>query len=68
MELMYFGPTKWQNCANGTLRCIFFNKNFCISNKNSLKYAAYGLIDNKSALAEVMAPNSQQAILCTDTD
>ena len=34
--------------------CIFLNENFRISNKISLKYVPYGLIDNKPSLVQIM--------------
>ena len=39
--------------ADDILKCIFLNETFWISNKISLKYVPYGLIDNK-LLVEIM--------------
>ena len=34
--------------------CLFLNENFCISNKISLKYVLYGLMNNKPSLVQIM--------------
>ena len=36
-------------------KCIFLNENIWVSNKISLKYVPWGLIDNMSALVQIMA-------------
>ena len=41
--------------ADDIFRCIFLNENFWISNKISLKYVPYGLIDNKQLSEPIMA-------------
>ena len=41
--------------ADDISKCIFFNENCFILIKISLKFAPKGLIDNKSALVQVMA-------------
>ena len=35
-------------------KCIFLNENFKISNKISLKYFPWGIIDNKPSLVQIM--------------
>ena len=41
--------------ADDCFKCIFMNETFCISIRVSLKFVPHGLIDNKSALVQVMA-------------
>ena len=41
--------------ANDIFRCIFLNEKFCILIKISLKFVPKGRIDNKPALAQIMA-------------
>ena len=41
--------------ADDMFKCIFLNKNIWISNKISLKYVPWSLIDNMLALVQVMA-------------
>ena len=41
--------------ADDIFNCIFFNEDVWISNEISLKFVPIGLIDNKSALVQVMA-------------
>ena len=41
--------------AEGNFKCIFFNENDRISIRISLKLVPMSLIDNKSALVQVMA-------------
>ena len=40
--------------ADGIFKSIFFNENYWISNKISLKYVPLGLIDNKPSLVQIM--------------
>ena len=44
-----------RHLAEDISRCIFVNEKFCILIGISLKFIPKGLIDNKSALAQVMA-------------
>ena len=44
-----------QHLADDIFKCIFLNEHFRITNKISLKYALWGLIDNMSALVQIMA-------------
>ena len=46
---------KCQYFTDDIFKCIFVNKDICISNDFSLKYFPHGLIDYKSALVQVMA-------------
>ena len=55
--------------ADDIFKCIFMNEKFCILIKSSLKFVLKGPINNKSALAQVMAwswrgdkPLSQQML------
>ena len=41
--------------ADDMFKCIFLNENIWISNEISLKYIPRGLIDNMSALVQIMA-------------
>ena len=41
--------------ADDIFKCIFLNENIWISYKISLKYVPWGLIDNMSALVQIMA-------------
>ena len=41
--------------ADNIFKCIFMNEKFCILIRISLKFVPKGLIDNKSALVQVMA-------------
>ena len=41
--------------ADDIFKCIFMNENFWISNRFSLKYVPYSLLDNKTVLVRVMA-------------
>ena len=41
--------------ADDIFKCISLNKNYCILDKNSLKYVPKGLIDNTAALVQIMA-------------
>ena len=52
-------------------KCISFNENFRISNKISLKYIPYDLIDKMAALVYMMAwhrignkPSSEAMLVC----
>ena len=56
--LCFNSSPPWQNGRHTTdkiFRCIFLNEKFCIMIKISLKFVPKGPIDNKSALAQVMA-------------
>ena len=56
--LCFNSSPPWQNGRHTTdkiFRCIFLNEKFCIMVKISLKFVPKGPIDNKSALAQVMA-------------
>ena len=44
-----------RNIADDIFKCIFLNENFSISNKISLKYVPWCLIDNMAALVQIMA-------------
>ena len=41
--------------ANGIFKCIFLNENFWSLNKISVKYVAWGLIKDMTALLQIMA-------------
>ena len=41
--------------ADDTFKRIFLNENFWISNKISLAYVLWGLLDNRAALVQIMA-------------
>ena len=41
--------------ADGNLKCIFFNKNDWTPIRISLKFVPMSLIDNKTALVQIMA-------------
>ena len=41
--------------ADGIFKYIFLNENIWISNRIPLKYVPWGLIDNMSALVQIMA-------------
>ena len=54
--LTHWGPRQnGRHFADDIFKCIFFNENFLILNKISLKYVPWGLIDNMAALAQLMA-------------
>ena len=63
----------WQNgrhFADDIFKCIFFNENSWISNKMSMNYVCWSLIDNMAALVQIMAwrrrgdkPNLNQWLL-----
>ena len=47
-----------QNCrhfADDICKCIYVNEKFCISIQVSLKFVPKGLIENKTALVQIMA-------------
>ena len=66
--MLWLAAVRFDRCIN-TLRprqngrffpddifiCIFFNENFCILIKFSLKYVRKGPIDNNPALVQIMA-------------
>ena len=41
--------------SDGIFKYIFLNENIWILNYNSLKHVPYGLIENMSALVQIMA-------------
>ena len=41
--------------TDNVFKYVFLNENFWISNKISLKYVPWGIIDNMAALVQVMA-------------
>ena len=45
--------------ADAIFRCIFVTQNVCSSNKNPLKYVAYGPVDNELALIRHDKPFSE---------
>ena len=54
-ELTHWGQDKMATIfANNIFKCIFTDENFWISNKFSLKYVPYGVIDNKPSLVQIM--------------
>ena len=57
--------------ADNIFKCIFLNVNFRVSNKISLKYVPWGLINNMTALVQIMAwrrigdkPLSEAMLVC----
>ena len=44
-----------RHLADDMFQCVFLNKNIWMSNEISLKYVPWGLIDNISALVQIMA-------------
>ena len=54
-ELTNWGRHKKEaNFADNIFKCIFTDEKFWISNKISLKYVPYVLIDNKPSLVQIM--------------
>ena len=55
--------------ADDMFKRIFLNENISISNKNSLKYVPWVLIDNDSIGSDKsLAPSRRQAIIWTNVD
>ena len=57
--------------ADDSFKCIFLEENFRIVIKNSLKYVPLGLIENKTALVQIVAwrrigdkPLSEAILVC----
>ena len=72
LELTHWGRDKMAAISQVRIfKCIFLNENFRVSNKISLKYVPWGLINNVTALVQIMAwrrigekPLSEAMLVC----